>query len=237
MKITFVGHNTFLFELEDGRVFITDPWFKNSRLWRAVPPAFGPEKITRLDFMLSSHNHLDHIDAPSLKMARALGSTVVGSERVVKRAEKAGIFKVAALRSGESFEKDGLKITATPADHPFAPDAIGFLIEWRGRKIYFSGDTRRTRELTEFLKPYSPIDLGFVQTTRTVWLSMPDGMNVVDASELCRSSGVCAAVPMHLHARFKQPNLMTLAKALRGGGIEVIDFGLGESKTFFEGNI
>jgi len=233
MKILFIGHNTFKFTLASGKVLLSDPWFKNSFIWRATPPAFGPGEIGRIDFMLASHNHLDHIDGPSLELAREQGSVVVGSKRVAERARKAGVEDVVALVPGEEKNFDGFSVKATPAFHPLAKDAIGFLIKTGGRIIYFSGDTRLDPRLTEFLQKNLPIELAFLQISCARYFGKDDGLNVFTAAELASAIKAQIVVPMHLHARFKhnQGGVEKFKQLLSGSGIQPLVFGLGEEKA------
>ena len=95
MRLTLIGHMTVWIEL-DGRVLLTDPWF-GPRGWlerrlapRTTPPVALPAS-GRPDVLLVSHNHLDHVDATTLDLARRLGCTVVGSQKAASRARKAGV--------------------------------------------------------------------------------------------------------------------------------------------------
>jgi len=235
MKIFFVGQSTFKLTLDDGTALLTDPWFSGVGFWRAVGPACGPEGVGRLDFILASHNHLDHIDEPSLKLAREQDSTVVGSERVAKRARQAGVKRVFALRSGEEQSFSGFSVKAAPAFHPLAKDAIGFLIRARGRQIYFCGDTRLDSRLIAFLKDCGPVDLAFLQIACAVYFGKDDGLRLETAAELARAFSPKVVVPMHYHGRFKvKVDPVRLQDLLAGSGIEALVIGLGEEKEVWK---
>jgi len=70
-KITWVGHATFLIEFKE-LTFLTDPIFGNaSALFpRIQPPGLTIEKLPKIDVVLISHNHRDHLDAKSLMNLR-----------------------------------------------------------------------------------------------------------------------------------------------------------------------
>ena len=235
MKIYFVGQSTFKLTLDDGTALLTDPWFAGVGFWRAVAPACGPEGVGRLDFILASHNHLDHIDEPSLELAREQDCTVVGSERVAKRARKAGVKKVFALRPGEEQSFSAFSVKATPAFHPLARDAIGFLLETQGRRIYFCGDTRLDSRLIAFLKDCGPVDLAFLQISCAVYFGKDDGLRLETAAELAKAVKPKVVVPMHFHGRFKvKVNPEKLKDLLAGSGIEALVIGLGEEKEIWK---
>ena len=64
-RLTYVGHATVLLELEGVRL-LTDPVLRTRllHLRRKGPP---PAPVGRLDAVLLSHLHHDHLDPPSLR--------------------------------------------------------------------------------------------------------------------------------------------------------------------------
>jgi L-ascorbate metabolism protein UlaG (beta-lactamase superfamily) len=94
-----------------------------------------------------SHLHHDHLDLPSLA-GWALQSVLIvprGSERLFRRH---GFSRAVPLGAGEVHRVGELTVTATPARHsgrrePFGPtaEAVGYLLEARGHRVYFAGDT------------------------------------------------------------------------------------------------
>jgi len=64
------------------------------------------------------------------------------------RAAPAGAVIVAEeIREGVVFEKDGLKITAFEVDHAPVKPAFGYRVDYRGRAVALSGDTRISQNL------------------------------------------------------------------------------------------
>lgn len=230
MKIRFIGHNSFLFTFDDGLTLLTDPWFYKGKILRTVPPALSAEDIQQCDILLSSHNHLDHIDKPSLKMAKRLDSRVVGSLRVQARAKKAGFSDAVGLKPGEFFERDQIRITATPAEHPFAPEAVGFVISAGQKNIYFSGDTRYFDGLVSFLKSCK-LHAMFVQIACMKYFGKEDGMNIKTAAALVSEVKPDFAVPMHYHGRFKEADPYMFAEVLKSSSVKVLVFQSGEEKV------
>jgi L-ascorbate metabolism protein UlaG (beta-lactamase superfamily) len=235
MKILFIGQDTFKITLKSGKTLLTDPWFKDSRLWRTVPPAFSPEQIGRIDYMLPSHNHLDHVDDPSLELAKKQDSIVIGSKKVAERAKKFGVRQVFALAPGDEKMFDNFSVKATPAFHPMARDAIGFLIRTDNRQIYFSGDTRPDPALTSFLKAAGKIDLAFLQASCARYFGKDDGLDLITSTDLALAIKPAIAVPMHFHTRFKKKSSPEqFAEILKNSGIQVLIFKLDEEKEIFE---
>lgn len=75
---TFIGHSSFLVRLADGRVILFDPVFSercSPVQWagpkRVRPPALRPADLDRVDAVLVSHSHYDHMDRASLRELHA----------------------------------------------------------------------------------------------------------------------------------------------------------------------
>lgn len=56
------------------------------------------------------------------------------------------------IAPGLVYERDGIKVTAFEVDHATAKPAFGFRIDYRGRSVVFSGDTRPSENLIRFSK-------------------------------------------------------------------------------------
>ena len=66
--ITFIGHSSFLIQL-GSRTLLIDPVFATRLilLRRQVRPGFGIEDLPRIDAVLLTHAHMDHLNRPSLR--------------------------------------------------------------------------------------------------------------------------------------------------------------------------
>jgi hypothetical protein len=87
LRATWLGHSTVLLEIDRHRV-LTDPVWSE----RIAPVSFaGPRRfhpaavaladLPQLDAVLVSHDHYDHLDAPTLRSASEPGSRRSGSTR------------------------------------------------------------------------------------------------------------------------------------------------------------
>lgn len=64
------------------------------------------------------------------------------------RAAAEGVVVLAQdIHEGVVFEKDGLKITAFKVDHAPVSPAFGYRVDYRGRSVVLSGDTRVSQNL------------------------------------------------------------------------------------------
>ena len=147
-RITYVGHATALIEL-DGVRLLTDPMLR-PRLLRVIvrhgaEPA--PEVAERIDAVLISHLHHDHLDFASLERVGPEVPVIApaGGGRVIRRRRSS---KVVELGAGEAIEVGGIEVTATVAihdgrRHKIGPrvDAVGYLLGAANHSVYFAGDT------------------------------------------------------------------------------------------------
>ncbi len=111
----------------------------------AAPPA--ADVTERIDAVLLSHLHHDHLDLASLRsFARDIRLVVPrGAGSFLRRK---GFARVQELASGESLDVEGVEVVATPALHDdrrlpltgVRAAAIGFVVRGR-RSAYFAGDT------------------------------------------------------------------------------------------------
>lgn len=142
-RLTWLGHATVLVEL-GGAVVLTDPLLRRrvAHLLRYAP---DPRTPPRVDVVLISHLHRDHLDLPSLARLDPSVPVVVprGGARVLRRSGR----ELLEVTAGETVELAGLRIRATPAVHdgrrsPLSRtvDPLGYVIEAR-RRVYFAGDT------------------------------------------------------------------------------------------------
>ncbi len=156
VRLTFVGHASVLIEFSDKKI-LTDPvWsdkvgpFSWAGPRRAHSPGIPFERLPKIDVVLVSHNHFDHMDLPTLKKlsARDRPKIIVplGNQDFLNRQ---GIENVAELDWWESKSDGTAQFQLTPAQHNsgrglFDRDKTlwgSFFIFHNNIKIYFSGDT------------------------------------------------------------------------------------------------
>jgi L-ascorbate metabolism protein UlaG (beta-lactamase superfamily) len=175
LRVTWLGHSTVLLELDGVRV-LTDPVFGE----RVSPFSFiGPKRfhpvpatlseLPPLDVVLLSHDHYDHLCAPTMRALAKLDVPIVTSLGVGARLERLGIApeRIIELDWWESTFVRGLQLTATPAQH-FSGRSTSdrnqtlwssWVLETDHHKVFFSGDTGLTDEFADIGAKYGPFDL------------------------------------------------------------------------------
>jgi L-ascorbate metabolism protein UlaG (beta-lactamase superfamily) len=155
MLVTWIGHSTVLVQTERLNI-LTDPIWSE----RASPFAFiGPKRVRapgvrfedlpKIDLVLVSHDHYDHLDLPTLKRLwdrdRPLVVTSLGNDTILR---KAGI-GARALDWGGATRLGPAEIVVKRVHHwgsRWGTDRnralwSGFTIRLPGGNIFFAGDT------------------------------------------------------------------------------------------------
>jgi len=177
LYVTFVNHSTFIIQY-DNVTILTDPiWSKRcspSQIGgpsRKRPPGVAYDDLKKVDIVIISHNHYDHLDKTTVKnLIRDFDPLFVvplGVDHVLK---KWGSDKVVPLDWWHKSEMHDMTITALPANHFSSRGTLdrdqtlwaGYLIEYKGHKTYFAGDTGYSDIFKSIGEKIGPIDLAFI---------------------------------------------------------------------------
>lgn len=161
-------------------VVYVDPYLSNSvqeldaqDLERQVEPPFAPENVTDADWVLITHEHIDHCDPHTLpKLAAASPKAqFMGPAPVIALLKSWGIAESRLHLAEENWQilSNELEVIAVPAAHlSVERDAenrlrfLGFLLNFSGNKIYIAGDTVVCDELINALQAQLPIHTAFL---------------------------------------------------------------------------
>jgi L-ascorbate metabolism protein UlaG (beta-lactamase superfamily) len=156
MRVTWIGHATVLVQMQ-GLNILTDPIWSE----RASPFSFvGPmrvrapgvrfENLPKIDLVLISHNHYDHMDLPTLKRLwerdRPTVVTSLGNDTILRNA---GIESIALDWGGTLPVRPGMQVIVERNHHwgsRWFTDRnralwSAFTIVTPGGNIFFAGDT------------------------------------------------------------------------------------------------
>jgi L-ascorbate metabolism protein UlaG (beta-lactamase superfamily) len=180
-RITWLGHSTMLLEM-DGKRVLTDPVFGD----RVSPVSFaGPKRfhevparlseLPKLDAILLSHDHFDHLCASTMEQVARIDVPVVTSLGVGHHLEVLGIpaSRIVELDWWEHHDFGGgtLRFTAAPAQH-FSGRGLtdrnttlwsSWAIQTDRHKVFFSGDTGLTPEFADVGARLGPFDLSMIE--------------------------------------------------------------------------
>lgn len=188
----FIGHSTVLVHL-NGQNFLTDPLYlkKLFILNRHEPPGVPFQNLPKLDFILISHGHLDHMDLATLRLFPRLLPVVV-PKKLEGYLARMGFQDVRPLLWGEQTLVGSLVIHALPAKHHSGRSLAetrsvpqSYLV--RGTKgVFFAGDSALTEKFWEIGRTFD-IDLALLpignyrpQIFRSMHMSPEDALTAME---------------------------------------------------------
>jgi N-acyl-phosphatidylethanolamine-hydrolysing phospholipase D len=255
LQVTWIGHATFLLQVA-GVNILTDPMFSD----RASPVSFiGPKRLTPpgvpfrdlppIHAVVISHNHYDHLDAPTVTR---LGNGVrffvpLGLGRWFKQQ---GLDKVVELDWWHSAGLGPLRFTAVPAQH-FSSRSLWdrnqslwacWVVETPAGPLFFSGDTGYSVDFREIGARYGPMRLSLLAVGGYMprWFMAPMHLNPPEAVQIHQDLRSRQSLGMHwgtfplTDEPLGEPPLY-LQKALKDAGIPEPDFTVlkfGETRVF-----
>jgi len=212
LRVTLIGHATVLLQLA-GLNILTDPMW--SRLagptsWlgiaRVRPPAIAFEDLPKIDVVLLSHNHYDHLDRPTLAMLAARDNPLVVTGLKVGRSVPSD--RIVELDWWQSHSLGEHTVaTYVPAEHfsargPFDRNESlwgGFVLETLAGTIYFAGDTGDGPHFALIQQRFGPMLLSFlpIGAYEPRWFMAPVHMDPTEAVTASQTLGSKVNLPIH----------------------------------------
>ena len=198
--IWWLAQAGFVFKSGDGTVIYLDAYLSDvvEKLAGFVRLGVAPIDIdkVRTDWLISSHEHPDHMDTDAVPTIAANNPNCMfaGSIDCVESYDQCSIpaDKRLIMEPGSVYDMGGVKVYTGRADHgELSPNALAFVLDFGKVKVMFTGDTCLN---WDFIKPLCDMKPDVV-------LPCINGsfgnLNADEAAQVVASAGCRLAIPCH----------------------------------------
>jgi L-ascorbate metabolism protein UlaG (beta-lactamase superfamily) len=207
-SVTWVGHASCVVRI-GGLVVLTDPvWSRRIPGVRAryLPPGLAWADLPPVDAVVISHDHLDHLDAPTVRrLPRDVAMLVPGGLGWWFR--RHGFRRVIELDWWESTIVGGVEFQFVPAHHWSRRTLFdtcrslwgGWVLTDRSRRVHFAGDSGYGPYFAQIGERCPGIDVALlpVGAFQPRWFMKAQHMNPAEAVRACADLGAARMATIH----------------------------------------
>ncbi|MDO4621435.1 MAG: MBL fold metallo-hydrolase [Eubacteriales bacterium] len=199
LAIFWLGQAGFLLKDSSGRQLVIDPYLSDygerMRGFKRISPKLISPSDLKPDYYLISHHHFDHLDYDSVPIIASCKKTLfTAPASCVEELRKMGIREeqYIEVEPGSRLLLGDIIVDVVDADHgTMAPDAIGYIVEMGGHRIYFSCDTSYREDIFSVVKELHP-DIAVVCINGQF-----GNMNAEEGAKAAAFVGADLAIPCH----------------------------------------
>ena len=211
----WIGHSSFLINL-GGKIILTDPIFSNRASpvnWlgpkRLISPSINIDELPKIDVVIVSHNHYNHLDIKSLKKIKNKYSDTLflvpkGDKSLLKRN---GITNVQEFLWWENFKFSRINFTFTPVQHWSRRGLFdknrslwgGWFIKNKYVTIFHAGDSGYSNDFQETRKRLGSVDIALIPTGayEPRWFMKNNHLNPYEAILVAKDLKAKKSIAMH----------------------------------------
>ena len=163
LRVTYIGHATLLIEI-GGKRLLTDPNFDPALgkfLPRVSAPGIALRALPKLDAILLTHAHADHLSFESLDELQS-DIPLYAPPAVAKWLRKQGYAHAVDIAPGSALTLDGITLHAAPATHKGNRYGVDrwrsatnmYLLDTNKTSCFFAGDTALTASTTHLVEQH-----------------------------------------------------------------------------------
>lgn len=258
VRVTFVNHSTFLIQ-SDGLNILTDPiWSERTSpvSWvgprRMRPPGIPFEDLPKIDLVILSHNHYDHLDLPTLKrISKEHQPRILSPLGVRKFLNSNGIEGALDVDWWDEIRlNDKVRLHPVPAQH-FSGRGLfdrnstlwcGFVMTTSNGNVYFAGDTGYSKKaIQQIVSRYAPVRIALlpIGAYKPEWFMSPIHISPEEAVKIHKELKAETSIAMHfgtfaLADDGQDEPIQELEKARKKYGIQPQEFMILKEGSFHE---
>jgi L-ascorbate 6-phosphate lactonase len=216
--VTPLGQAGFKIRFNKTVIYI-DPYLSDSvaeregdDLRRMVPVSMNPETVADASLVLLTHIHADHCDlATLLPVSQASKNcSFMCPYEVGLYLKKSGIDEARIIFAKEAWIQwdDALRLIAVPAAHTLierdssgALRFVGYVMEYRGRRIYHAGDTSPHERIIDSVRETGSIEYALLPVNERNYFKEQRGiignMSIREAFAMASAIGAKTMIPTH----------------------------------------
>jgi L-ascorbate metabolism protein UlaG (beta-lactamase superfamily) len=209
VAVSWAGHASWVVRI-GGLTVLTDPVWSRRILGtpaRITPVGIDWNALPHIDAVVISHNHYDHLDAPTLKRLPRDTALFVPAG-MAAWCRRRGFTRVTELDWWEAAELGGVHFDFVPAHHWSKRTLTDtcrslwggwVLTDGAGQRVYFAGDTGYGRWFGEIGRAHPGIDLALLPIGAYAprWMLGAVHTDPEEAVRACLDLGAAAMAPMH----------------------------------------
>lgn len=212
--LTWIGHSSFLIQ-HAGFNVLTDPIFSqrcSPVQWagpkRLTPVPFELSALPKIDAVVISHSHYDHLDHDTVLALQAHSQPrFYVPMGLAEWFEDAGVNDVVELNWWQHHAQEDWLFTAVPAQHfsgrtPTDRNKTlwaGWVMQHEGRKFYFAGDTGYSDDFKHIGEYFGGVDLALIPigAYNPRWFMHPMHINPEEAVKIHLDVKAKQSIGMH----------------------------------------
>ena len=218
VRVEYLGQSGVRLDTSESTILI-DPYLSHSvelldspDLVRQVPIPYDPSSLTSVNWVLITHDHMDHCDPLTLPLVAdaSPSSRFIGplSVRTKLIDWNISVDRILSSPLTPFTLTEHLSVQAIPSAHPNlrfdqsgCPHSVGYLFRHQNTTLYIAGDTSIFDSLIYQLKELGPIDYAMLPVNEDNYFRRRRGivgnMSVREAFELASEVGIKSVIPVH----------------------------------------
>jgi N-acyl-phosphatidylethanolamine-hydrolysing phospholipase D len=215
VRITWLGHASFLLQIDELNVLLDPHLSKRASPFQSFGPArlvdapLAATELPRIDVVILSHDHYDHLDEPTVQAVHehfGAGVTWITPQAYTDWFAQRGVHNLIELDWWAQTTVGGLRVTATPAQHwtrrgwrSMQRQWASFMIEGKKTSVYFAGDSGYCPAFKEIGERFGSCDVALIPigAYEPRWFMKAAHMNPEEAVQVYREVRARTFIPMH----------------------------------------